>query len=286
MSSSSSKTSAKSSKSLLVVFDIDETLLQFIPKKYASIWEQRESAFRPEQYVVKGGNIIIFRPWLEDLFAYLQKNRKFFKVALWTLSEREYCDDIATVLTNRFGLRSNFFLSKKGYEDNDEDAPPKDLTQFWREYPQYNTFNTVLIDDRYANMNHAINRRNGIAIQPFAPFGTEKQRELLPESEFAMQLRDDVFKNLIDILEKMKADIKGCTSSEVVEALTTESLITPQRIKRMKLDAFMQPFATKMENIMRIGMPYVTHDYALVKRSATMHGGRKKSKKTRKNRKS
>lgn len=279
MSSSESK-SLKSSKSLLVVFDIDETLIQFIPKKYESLWEQRKNAFHPDQYHNDKGSIIIFRPFLKELFSYLQKD-KFFKVALWTLSEREYCEDIASILTRHFGLKSDFFISKKGYEDT-EDANPKELRLLWEEFPQYNKFNTVLIDDRYANMNHSINRENGIAIQPFAPFGTDKKRELISETEFTMQLQDNVFEHLIDIFEKIKRDIKGCTSEEIAESLDSYSLITPQRIKRMALTDFMQPFPTKVENIMRIGMPFVSEDYVFMRRG--MRGG--KNRKSKNNRKS
>ena len=84
-------------KKMCVVFDIDETLIQFIHSKHrARVWDilsdEEKSMFK---YVEKGGHIIIFRPKLKELFTYFKKNHSRIKVGLWTYSDADYCKDIA-----------------------------------------------------------------------------------------------------------------------------------------------------------------------------------------------
>lgn len=42
-------------RQLLVVFDIDETLIHFIPHKYVDLWEQKKSLFAADSYIEKVG---------------------------------------------------------------------------------------------------------------------------------------------------------------------------------------------------------------------------------------
>ena len=57
-------------KKMCVVFDIDETLIQFINSKHrARVWDILSDAEKEKfSYVDKSGHIIIFRPGLRELF--------------------------------------------------------------------------------------------------------------------------------------------------------------------------------------------------------------------------
>ncbi len=38
-------------RKLLIVFDIDETLIQYIPNKYVDLWESKKSLFPTDSYI-------------------------------------------------------------------------------------------------------------------------------------------------------------------------------------------------------------------------------------------
>ena len=278
-------------RKLLVVFDIDETLIQYIPHKFYDLWLERKDRFEPNSFVERKGkgdkkDVIIFRPNLEKMMNLFREN-PFFVPALWTYSEREYCDFIAEEITQRFNLPENFFLFKKGAEDIDEDVGiPKDLTVVYKEYPLFNTFNSILVDDRYGNINNESNIHNGLCIQPFAPFGPEKKREKLPENEFKKQLNDTVLLSVIKIANAIKKDIEGCDEEDFVAGFETEPVFAEKRVNRMKLEEFYQTFAVKFTKVVSIGVPYLTRKFVLIKdydKFAIKMGGKSKNKrKTRK----
>ena len=93
-------------RNLLVVFDIDETLIQYISDKYINLWDQNKSLINPNMYaenISKNGSksCIIFRPKL-DLLIEKFRSDPFFKCALWTYSERDYCDYIADAIIKKY----------------------------------------------------------------------------------------------------------------------------------------------------------------------------------------
>ena len=280
-------------RQLLIVFDIDETLIQYIPNKYYSEWKKRKSLFPEGSYVesTQNGNtsVVIFRPELEKMIQLFQ-NDSFFVPALWTYSERDYADFIANVIITRFNLPSDFFLFKKGAEDIDEDVGiPKDLTVVYREYPQFNKFNTILVDDRYGNINNESNMYNGICIQPFAPFGAEKVRISMNKRQTMKELNDKVFESIIHIANSIKKDIMGCDESDFQEAFSTEPIFSEKRIHRMKLNQYYQTFAVKFRNVISIGKPYETTKFILIpgygKYSKKMGGSKKRNEKRKTHRK-
>ncbi len=256
-------------RKLLIVFDIDETLIQYIPGKYYDLWVERKSSFEPDSYVEKMSkdgktNVIIFRPKLEQMMN-LFKDNSFFVPALWTYSERDYCDSIAKAIIQRYNLPENFFLFKKGAEDIDEDVGiPKDLNVVYEQYPLFNKFNTILVDDRYGNINNESNLHNGLCIQPFAPFGAEKVREKLAEEEFRNQLNDDVFTSVINIANAIKKDIEGCDEEDFLTGFKTEPVFAEKRVKRMGLENFYQTFAVQFTKVVSIGVPYLTRKFILI----------------------
>lgn len=288
-----------SARKMLVVFDIDETLIQYIGGKFNPLWQERKSMFSEDSYTeIPGRNgevsTIIFRPKLRELME-LFKNDKFFVPAMWTYSDREYGEGIAKAIVQKYNLPADTFLFVKGAEDMDEDSGiPKDLTIIYEEYPEFGKFNTILVDDRYGNINNSSNRENGLVIQPYAPFGPEKEREKLGEEEFRHQMNDNVFTSLIEIMKAIKKDIQGCDDEDYEMALNTEGVFIPKRVKRMKLDKFYQTFATEFKQLVSIGVPYLTKKFILIpkydsfpskyggKWRKTKRGGSSKKRRTRK----
>jgi len=288
------------SPKLLVVFDIDETLIQYVSDAYNPLWEERKASFAEGSYVEHISSsgkktVVIFRPHLEKMIN-LFKNDSFFVPALWTYSEREYCDFIADTIIRRFNLPPDFFLFRYGAEDIEEDEMgiAKNLMTAYSNFPQFNKFNTILVDDRYGNINNEVNMYNGLCIQPFAPFGAEKKRELLDARAFRKELNDKVFNDILKILQAIKKDIHGCDEEDFQNAFKTEAVFTEKRVKRMKLEAYYKTFAVKFKDVVSVGTPYLTKHFILIPNyhsySAKMGGGArrktsrisKKQSKTRK----
>jgi hypothetical protein len=269
------------------VFDIDETLIQYISGTYIDLWDQRKNSVDPNTYVEsvnRNGvrDCIIFRPKLDKLMEKFKLDN-FFIPALWTYSERDYCDLIANKIIEKYDLPHDFFLFKKGAEDIDEDVGiPKNLELVYNEYPEFNKFNTILVDDKYGNINNDSNMYNGLVIQPFAPFGMEKKRELLVEKEFKKQISDNVVVSIINVMDAIKKDLEGCDDEEYSQGFATEPVFDAKRIKRMGLDHFKQTFAVQFKEVISIGVPYLTNKFILIpaydKYSKKM-GGKGKSKK-------
>jgi hypothetical protein len=271
---------------MLIVFDIDETLVQYMPHKYNDLWQERKHMFNENSYVEISDNgktsVVIFRPKLEEMMN-LFKNDSFFVPALWTYSERDYSEFIGNEIIKRYGLPENFFLFKKGAEDIDEDVGiPKDLNVIYEEYPEFNKFNTILVDDRYGNINNDSNMYNGLCIQPFAPFGAEKTREIIEESRFKKELNDNIFTSVIKIATAIKKDIIGCDDEDYASAFATEPVFTEKRVKRMGLSQFYQTFAVKFTNVVSVGVPYLTNKFILIpkyNKYPLKMGGKNRSKK-------
>ena len=80
-------------RDILVIFDIDETILQFINKKAYHFWQEttdeQKKMIADLEYIdnPKKEQIIFFRPKIKD-FLKLVKSNSRIKIALWTYSER------------------------------------------------------------------------------------------------------------------------------------------------------------------------------------------------------
>lgn len=276
--------SRKHAPQLLVVFDIDETLIQFMKNKYTDLFEEAKPIIdsatiegQTKKYVKSGKNTILFRPYLEEMLN-LAKQDSFYKFAMWTYSDPEYADAIKRVLTAEFDLPADFFLFVWSDAEMDDDYP-KNMTQIWSKFPQFNKFNTVLVDDRYGNMSHQNNHENGIFIQPYAPFGAEGEREKMDET----RLHDTTFVGVMDFLKALKKDIKGCTPEEYLEALRVETVVNAKRLKRMGFLGKYKKMCVKTVNSLFIGeKPHQTAKFHLIQGGGGGKG-RRRSGKNKKN---
>ena len=271
-------------KTMCVVFDIDETLIQFINSQYrARVWDiLPDSEKAMFSYVEKGGHIIIFRPGLRELFAYFNGNRPLIRVGLWTYSEDYYCRDIANEIIKYAGLPPDFFLFLLSGADIRDDDDPKNLNVIYKKFPYLSSFNTFIVDDLYTNITHQVNKENCIIVQPFAPFTTTKTREPLTEMALRRSVDDDVFQLLDVICKKVYADIDGC-ESEDIDALVDnpEPVFSMKRIKRMGLQNFLKTYATKTISLLTIGNAHQSKNFFEVADAGSRGGARKTRRRTR-----
>ena len=275
---------------MCVVFDIDETLIQFINAQYrARVWDiLHDSEKAMFSYVEKGGHIIIFRPGLRELFAYFNGNRPLIQVGLWTYSEGYYCKDIATEIIKYAGLPEDFFLFLLSGDEIRDDDYPKNLNIVYKKFPYLSSFNTFIVDDLHGNITHQVNKENCIIVQPFAPFTTTKKREPLTEMALRRSVDDDVFQLLDVICKKVYADIDGCDSADI-DALVEnpEPVFSMKRIKRMGLQNFLKKYATKTISLLTIGDAHQSTDFFEVDdagfrgAAASLGGARKTRRRTR-----
>jgi hypothetical protein len=276
-------------KTMCVVFDIDETLIQFINAQYrARVWDILPDAEKAMfSYVEKGGHIIIFRPGLRELFAYLNGNRPLIRVGLWTYSERSYCRNIASELIKYAELPDDFFLFLLGGEDIPDDDEPKNLNIIYEKFPYLSSFNTFIVDDLHENITHKANKENCIIVQPFAPFTTTKKREPLTEMALRRSVDDDAFKTLDIICKKVHADIDGCDTEDIDNLVRhPEPVFSMKRIRRMGLQNFLKKYATKTISLLTIGNAHQSDDFFEVDDAGSRGGARKSRRRTRRNKKS
>jgi len=272
-------------KKMCVVFDIDETLIQFIHSKHrARVWDilsdDEKATFN---YIEKGKHIIIFRPRLKDLFAYFKKNRGRIQVGLWTYSDADYCKDIANEIIKYAGLPKDFFLFL--LSDQDMTDHPKDLNVVYHMFPYLSSFNTFIVDDLHKNISHKANKENCVIVQPFAPFGVVKERELLTEMALRQSLDDDIFKTLEMICKKVHTDIDGCTTEDI-DALVDnpEPVFSMKRVKRMGLQNFLKTYVTKSISLLTIGDAHQSKDFFDLDNPGSrlaLAGGKKSGRRTR-----
>ena len=286
-------------RKLLIIFDIDETLIQFIPGKYAEeiLPKIKEFHFDYTQEP-KSKNIIIFRPHIKELFHFFKKNHKHISVAIWTYSERDYANDVAAAISHFCDLGgANFFKFRYGVEDMEDEDFPKSLPYIWGDYPEYNKFNTFLVDDRAANLVHSHTKSKSIIIQPFIPFSADKERKVMPDSHIEKESRDIEFKSLKEICQGLIKDVKGCDDDDIMCAIESEHIFSKKRVERSGLSKFMKQYTHKGVEIdlMTLGEPEQTphfnkkvtskHESSSKKSSSSKskHGGKKSKTKSKKN---
>jgi hypothetical protein len=253
-------------RKILIVFDIDETLIQFVQNKqdpcvFKSI-EANESLFDIEK--TDKGDVIIYRPYLGELFEFIKENNTKLQAAIWTYSDADYAKAIGNGLTKKFNLPKNFFLFKYSEDETADLDYDKDLNFIWDDEDygdNFNKFNTFLVDDRDKNLMHSGNLMNSILIKPFAPFGPEKTRVVTSSKIIEEESKDDVFLEVIKICDTLIKDVDGCTDDEVSTALKTENVFNIERVNRMGLGGHLKSFNVGKKGtfqIMTIGKPHLS----------------------------
>jgi len=255
-SASPPKASAKCEK-MNIILDIDETLLYFISGKVRGhSWDKLSPAEQAKyEYSTKGPTaaVMILRPHVRKFLSFLFRN---FNVSLWTMSEREYAEDIAAGLLSRMKTHKPNHKYKFAHifsaDDDDEhdvsakslNGNNKDLNWLWYEYaedyPCFAECNTVLIDDLPANALNNSNRHSAIKIAPFALFGEVKART----DPYEDVSRDDVLLQIIEILKKVRAAQKSCYNDDDAR---WSWVFRESNVKRLGIDSYYLPQEWKGE---------------------------------------
>jgi hypothetical protein len=252
---------------ILLIFDIDETLIQFInnsrykptpyehwknitPKQrnsFLNLWDEDTKEYKnpsklPDDkiyYLEKNTkNAQLFRPGLYKFIQKVNSDPRIF-IALWTLSDTEYAEGILNSLIKQFHLKKEKCVFAAGADGSDEydTKPNKRLDYIWN-LPKYkhrfNKFNTILIDDRLGNVNHKINQENSILIEEFAPFGPKKEREPLTDELLRHALDDKAFTKLSTIIDKVLSYNSGCDEDECNDAFFSEPVFPMKNKNKLK----------------------------------------------------
>jgi len=237
-----------------VLLDIDETLVYYISGKVrAHSWDKLTPAEQAKYNFSTRSptdGVLILRPHVREFLSYLFR---YFSVSLWTLSEREYAEDIAGVLLKLFKKRTpNQRFAHIFSSDDDEDRKSakslhgnnKDLNWLWykyaKDFPCFAECNTILIDDLPANALNNSNRHNAVKIAPFALFGEVKART----DPYEDVSEDDVLPQLIAILKKVRAAQNDCYNDDEARWYWA---FRESNVKRMGLDAYYLPQEWKGE---------------------------------------
>ena len=252
-------------RDILIVFDIDETLIQFINKGPYPFWtglseEHRRVIDNNIKYteLPEKKQVILFRPGLEQFLKMAQASGRI-KVAIWTYSEQEYAEMIAEKICEKFTLPEDTFVFAYGTEDIKDHDVPKSLQQIWSDDnfgSKFNKFNTFLVDDRFGNVSHAINNKNSILVQAFAPFGEDKAREAMTPTLLTKAVNDHMFSDLTEISNKILEDIDGCSPADIKAAFTTEPVFSSKRVERMQrngLSKYVKEYCVKKVELFTIG---------------------------------
>jgi hypothetical protein len=234
---------------ILVVFDIDETLLQFINRAPYHYWEdvpeEKRNAFTYDDNDEKR-QCAVFRPHLREFLEFVEQNPDVH-IALWTYSEQAYARAIASSIERTFGFDKDRFVFTYGDEqvtDADE-RMPKNLEYIWNDRKfrgKYHKFNTFIVDDRFGNLAHEQNKYNGILIEGFEPFGHKKERAPMTEELFQHAKADDALVHLMKIIKNIQKDIGGCSEEEIADAFSSEHIFpaNDKTCKRKGLKHYMK----------------------------------------------
>jgi len=232
---------------ILVVFDIDETLLQFMGGTThhfldeISVEDRKAIQDSQIEYLDKKAmnhkntaffsECALFRPHLRNFLDIVKKNPRIH-IAIWTYAEHDYAVKVAEIITRHFGFSKNPFVFTYGAEDMDDENYPKSLHQIWRDFKQYNKFNTFIVDDRLGNLSHDHNLYNSVVCQGFAPFSERKTRLPLTKESLTASINDTMFIELIKIINNSFEYINGCSNEECAEAFNEESIFSPKLIQK------------------------------------------------------
>ena len=209
---------------LCVIFDIDETLIHFIDERNYHVWENTSTKDKKRlEYVEdkKNKKVYILRPFLKEVFSFFMKNHSTISVGLWTYADAEYAEEIRKIIINYCKLPSDFFLFV--YSIDEISGPyPKDLRLVYGNFPEFNKSNTFLVDNLASNIMHKQNKKNGIVIPSFAPYGfnsdpdpslngNDEIRNMANSTDHMKARKDECLRDIIKFCQK-KLDYKKIPS--------------------------------------------------------------------------
>jgi hypothetical protein len=155
-----------------IIFDIDETMVQYLHdpvsinkwETYKKLYPNKIEAHETAKYA------LLFRPGLRDFIQFALANG--IDIAIWTYGNESYSKFIESEIMSYVGLDNSPFTFVYSIKEIKEDLAngmeEKDLRRVYQAFPEkYTATNTILVDNRAANIFHESNRKNGILVESF-----------------------------------------------------------------------------------------------------------------------
>lgn len=177
-----------------VILDMDGTLLDNIPPKLQD----------PSYKHIKKNTIYqpIARPHLKDFLEYVFRN--FKRVSIWTAGTKEWYEQCYGEVLRHYipeGKSFDFVLTR---EDFQRYYPVKPLSFVYKTHPEYNSTNTLIVDDN--PVTYSENVENAIGIKSFFfDLLTKEQRGNLNCHDFELL-------KIVVIMDKMLSGEKVCAN--------------------------------------------------------------------------
>jgi len=195
------------SKKLQLVLDLDETLINYVPRP---VWQGLSEVEQNKYKVVSdstGDYFYVIRPYVKELLDFAFENSV---VSIWTWASKDYAHEVAALLTGGAPQKFANIWSEKDSNDAFEIFNKgKDLKHLWLHLSEGDMLpcNTILVDDLETNTKHVSNKNNAIQVPAF---------ELFSEKSGAYNdlSADKALLNVIDLLKGVIADKSFCTTYE------------------------------------------------------------------------
>lgn len=232
----------ESCKKLNIILDIDETLVYFIHNRYRKhSWDALPDNEKGKYEIQETKNgLFVIRPHLREFLDFLFAN---CTVSLWTWSDEDYAESIATRFLGYPERPVALLLSEvQADESSWKHGNNKDLNWIWYDLkkPCFAECNTILIDDLPTNSVNSSNRKNSITVAPFALFGEIKDRT----DPYTDVSDDRCLLDIIDILKTVLDSKESCYGTD----LQWENVFSPKNIAAMGLQRFHQRILLKQRN--------------------------------------
>lgn len=147
---------------ICLVFDIDETLLQYQPKEYSpGKFDYEENLFENDKMVL--------RPGIKKFIEYIKSNGEKIILGIWTYGTKEYAEKVVERIEKRYNRGEKLFQFVYSRENMTPGMLDKELDFIIKNHSELGITkaNTFLVDNRPANVIHHKNRNNGIIVESF-----------------------------------------------------------------------------------------------------------------------
>jgi hypothetical protein len=147
---------------ICLVFDIDETILQYGPDHFSP------EKFEYEENLI-GKDRIVIRPGLKKFIEFVKSNGEKIILGIWTYGTQEYAEKVAKRIEQKYNNSEPLFQFVYSRENMSPGMLDKELDFIVDKHPELGITkaNTFLVDNRPANVIHRKNRNNGIIVESF-----------------------------------------------------------------------------------------------------------------------
>ena len=147
---------------ICLVFDIDETLLQYGPDHFSP------QKFDYEENLI-GKDRMVIRPGLKKFVEFVKSNGEKIILGIWTYGTKEYAEKVVERIEKKYNNSESLFKFVYSRENMSLGMLDKELDFIVDKHPELGITkaNTFLVDNRPANVIHNKNRNNGIIVESF-----------------------------------------------------------------------------------------------------------------------